>query len=299
MAVTELDLQGLVEEVVDFFGGQVQNKGIELASQIDAGVPSALRGDPVRLRQILVNLFGNAVKFTEKGSVTVHVSSEEEDERSVLLRFEVRDTGIGILPETLPRIFHAFSQGDGSTTRRYGGTGLGLTIARQLVQMMGGKIDVRSVPGEGSIFGFTARLDRKDSPPVRGVPRSLTLQGLRILVAAAHTAGREILHRQLEGWGGRNGTAEDGPRALEMLIQAAESGQPYRVAILDAAISVMTWIELVRAIRANARIADIDLIVLTPGPEPAEEGGNLGIRAYLKKPVRQSQLYNVLASLGN
>ena len=165
--------------------------------------------------------------------------------------------------------------------------------------MMGGKIGVQSVPGEGSTFRFTARLDRRDSPPVRGAPRSLSLRGLRILVAAADTAGRAILHRQIEGWGVRNGTTEDGPRALEMLIQAAESGQPYQAAILDAAISGMTWIELARAIRADARIAGIALIVLTPGPEPTEESGSLGIRAYLKKPVRQSQLYNVLTSLGN
>ncbi|MCX5818545.1 MAG: ATP-binding protein [Deltaproteobacteria bacterium] len=158
MVETELDLRRLVGEVIDFFGGQARGKGIELTCHIDAGAPSVLRGDPVRLRQILVNLLGNAVKFTERGEVTVRVSAEDQDVRSVLLRFEVRDTGMGISPEALPRIFHAFSQEDGSTTRKFGGTGLGLTIARQLVQMMGGEIDVKSVPGGAPRSGL-----RRDS----------------------------------------------------------------------------------------------------------------------------------------
>ncbi len=298
MAVTDLDPQALVEEVVDFFGSQAQGKGIELASQIDAGVPSALRGDPVRLRQVLVNLFGNAVKFTEKGSVTVHVSLQEEDERSVLLRFEVRDTGIGIPPEALPRIFHAFSQGDGSTTRRFGGTGLGLTIARQLVEMMGGRIDVHSVSGKGSIFWFTARLERKVSFSAES-PRPLSLQGLRVLVVAPDTPGRAMLHRQIQGWGVLNGTTEDPNLAMDMLLGAAGSGKPYRAAILDTALSGMGWMDLARLIRAQTAIAGIDLIVLNSGLTPAEESLGLGIRAYLKKPVRQSRLYNVLASLQN
>jgi len=298
MAVTDLDPQALVEEVVDFFGSQAQSKGIELASRIDEGVPSALRGDPVRLRQILVNLFGNAVKFTEKGSVTVHVSRQDEDERTVLLRFEVKDTGIGIPTEILPKIFHAFSQGDGSTTRKFGGTGLGLTIARQLVELMRGRIDVHSVPGQGSIFWFTARLERKAPFAVEG-PRALSLQGLRVLVAAPDTPGRAMLHQQIQGWGVLNGTTEDPIRALDMLLKAAELGKPYRAAILDTALAGTSWMDLARAIRARADIDDIDLIVLNSGLAPAEESLGLGIRAYLKKPVRQSKLYNVLTSLQN
>ncbi len=299
MAVTELNLHRLVEEVVEFFGEQAHNKGIELAGHIDAGVPANLRGDPVRLRQILVNLLGNAVKFTEKGEVTVHVTSEEESERSVLLRVEVQDTGVGITPDALGWIFHAFSQEDGSTTRRYGGTGLGLTIARQLVQMMGGKIDVKSVPGEGSTFWFTARLEKQNPAFSPADPCSLSFQGLRVLIAAGAITNRTILQKQLTGWGIRNGCAESESEALDALVKAAASDDAYNVAILDAALPGMDGFRLARTIRADERIAGMKIVMLTSGPEGEDQSGELGIRAYLRKPVRQSQLYNAFASLGD
>ena len=299
MFVTELDLHQLVEEVVNLFGEQAHHKGIELICHIDAGVPSALRGDPLRLRQILVNLLGNAIKFTERGEVTVRVLSAEASERAVLLRFEIRDTGVGISPETLPTIFHAFTQADGSTTRKYGGTGLGLTIARQLVQMMGGKINVRSVPGEGSTFWFTARLDRQDSTVSRVDPSVLSFQGFRVLVAAGMATNRMILCQQLEGWGIRYGSAEKGSLALEMLVDAAAAGDAYSAAIIDSVMPGMDGIGLARSIRADERIAGVKLILLNSEGGPAEEDGDLDIQAYLKKPVRQSKLYNVLLSLGN
>ncbi len=299
MTVTELDLHRVVEEVVAFFGEQAHNKGIELAGHIDAGVPSSLRGDPVRLRQVLVNLLGNAVKFTEKGEVTVHVTSEEESERSVLLRVEVQDTGVGIAPDALGWIFNAFSQEDGSTTRRYGGTGLGLTIARQLVQMMGGKINVKSVPGEGSTFWFTARLEKQNPAVPPADPYSLSFQGLSVLIVAGAITNRTILQKQLAGWGIRNGCAENESEALAVLVNAAASDEAYNVAILDAALPGMGGVGLARAIRADERIAGMMIILLTSGSDREEESGELGIRAYLRKPVRQSQLYNAFASLGN
>ena len=299
MAVTELDLHRLVEEVVEFFGEQAHIKGIELAGHIDADVPASLRGDPVRLRQILVNLLGNAVKFTEKGEVTVHVSAEGEDERSVLLRVEVQDTGVGIAPDALGWIFHAFSQEDGSTTRMYGGTGLGLTIARQLVQMMGGKIDVKSVPGEGSTFWFTARLDKQDPAFPPADHYSLSFRGLKVLIAAGALTNRTILHKQLTGWGIRNGCAATSSEVIASLVNAAASHDAYNVAILDAAMPGMDGIGLARAIRTDERIAGMKIIMLTSGSDREEPSGELGIRAYLRKPVRQSQLYNVFASLGD
>ena len=273
MAETDLDLQRLVEEVVEFFSEQALQKGIELAGSIDAGVPSALRGDPVRLRQILVNLLGNAVKFTDKGEVTLRVSAEEENGRSVLLRFEVRDTGVGISPDALPRIFHAFSQADGSTTRRYGGTGLGLTIARQLVQMMGGEIDVKSVPGEGSTFWFTARLAKQES----GVPRC---GALSVVVPGAPGPGcgrrRQRAGRSsagsLRGGGSATAARERRPEALEMLVDAAASGD-----------ADTTWpsstrrcrrrggIGLARSIRADERIAGVETDPADLRSGPAEE----------------------------
>ena len=297
IAVTDLDLPRLMEEVVDLFGEQARSKGIELACQVAPGVPPDLRGDPLRLRQIIVNLLGNAVKFTERGGVTVRVSSAEGERGAVLLTVEVADTGVGISPEARPRIFHAFSQQDGSTTRRFGGTGLGLTIARQLVQMMGGEIDFKSAPGEGSTFWFTVRLDRQPAPGA-AEPYSASFQGLGVLVAAGTLTGRTILCRQLEGWGIRNGNAESGPRALEMLV-AALSGDAYQVAIIDAAAPGMEGKELIRAIRADERLAGMKLILLTSGAETGERGEDPGVHAYLKKPVRQSHLYNVLVSLMN
>ena len=296
ITVTRLDIHRLVEEVVEFFGEQAHDKGIELACHIAPSVPALIGGDSLRLRQVLVNLVGNAVKFTEKGEVVVRVSLEKEATESVTLLFEVQDTGAGISPELLSRLFHAFSQGDGATTRRYGGTGLGLTIARQLVQMMGGKIEVTSAPGEGSTFRFTSRFERQspDSEEVASSP----LQGLRVLISVGTATNRTILRRQLEGWGIRNESAEDGSLALDILLDAAAAGDGYRVAILDAAGPGMAGSEMVRAIRSQPLLADLKLIMLTSAADPGEEG-ETGIWAYLRKPVMQSQLYNLLASLSD
>jgi signal transduction histidine kinase/DNA-binding response OmpR family regulator len=299
IAETELDLQRLVEEVVEFFSEQASSKGIELAGSIDPGGPVFLRGDPVRLRQVLVNLLGNAVKFTDKGEVTLRVSAEEENGCSAILRFEVRDTGVGIPTDALPRIFHAFSQGDGSTTRRYGGTGLGLTIARQLVHMMGGEIAVNSVPGEGSTFWFTARLTKQEAACSAAAPFSLSFKGLRVLVAAVATTGRAILCRHLEGWGVRHGCTEALPEALDMLVEAAASGDPYNVVVIDAALPDGGGIGLARAIREDRRLGTPEIVMLISGVDLDQESGGLDIRAFLKKPLRQSQVYNVFASLVN
>ncbi|MBN1615128.1 MAG: response regulator [Deltaproteobacteria bacterium] len=297
MAVTELDLQRLVEEELDFFGEQARSKGIDLGGHIEAKVPSVLRGDPVRLRQILSNLLGNALKFTKKGSVTVRVSLEEERGQSVLLRFEVTDTGVGIDPESLPKIFNAFSQADGSMTRKYGGTGLGLAIARQLVQLMGGSIDVRSAPGEGSTFWFTAWLERKDSDVSSAGSFTVSLQALKVLVVSSVEATREILLRQLEGWEIVNDGVAGGLEAIGMLADAAECGKAYHVAVVDTEISGMDGLDLVRAVREDARISGTEIILMTLNGESREKTRDLGVLACLRKPLRQSQLYNLLVSL--
>jgi signal transduction histidine kinase/CheY-like chemotaxis protein len=316
MAVTDLDLPELVEEVVDFFGSQAKNKGIELASQIDAEVPSALRGDPVRLRQVLVNLFGNAVKFTEKGSVTVHVSTEEEDERSVLLCFEVKDTGIGIPSEALPRIFHAFSQADGSTTRRYGGTGLGLTIARQLVQMLGGKIDVQSVPGEGSTFRFTARFDRQDASPAHRVTgnnstppadaKVVSADGqisrgryssYRVLLVEDNPVNQAVSKAMLEYFGCRTDVAANGREALTALAVT-----PYDLVLMDCQMPVMDGYEATRVIRQQEAAGDgtprahIPVVALTAHAMEGdrEECLKAGMDDYLSKPFKPEEIDVIL-----
>jgi signal transduction histidine kinase len=296
ISVADFELQKLVEEVVGFFGDQAHDKGIELACHIQPEVPAVIRGDSLRLRQILLNLMGNAVKFTPQGEVTARVSCLEKTDESVLLEFEIRDTGVGIPPEALSKIFQAFAQEDGSTARHYGGTGLGLTIARQLVQMMGGKIEVQSTPGEGSIFRFTARFDRQ-SPSREGTePAPPPLRGLRVLVTAGTETNQTILRRQLDGWGLRNDSAENGPPALDMLLDAYAAGDSYGVAILDSAGPGMTGTELVRAIRADAHLDAMKLVMLTSASDPGEGNTIPGVWAYLRKPVMQSQLYNLLAS---
>ena len=198
-----------MHQVAGLFADQAHLKGLEFICDIPADVPALLRGDPVRLRQVLANLVGNAVKFTERGDVVLRLEKTGEDAGAVELRFEVRDTGIGIPPGMQDGIFDSFTQADGSTTRRFGGTGLGLTISRQLVELMGGTIGVESRPGEGSTFSFTLRLEK-----VAGValearhPRSLA--GLRVLVVDDNATNREILARSLAGWGATVAAAAGG-----------------------------------------------------------------------------------------
>ncbi|MDA8124103.1 MAG: ATP-binding protein [Deltaproteobacteria bacterium] len=297
IAVTDLDLAGVVEEVCEFFAGRARDKGIELACYIDPGVPSFLRGDPVRLRQVLLNLLGNAVKFTAKGGISVSVVSSEEDERSILLRFEVRDTGPGISPEHQTQIFQAFSQGDGSTTRRFGGTGLGLTIARQLVQLMGGEIGVKSVPGEGATFHFTVRLEKQglSSGSVPSGPH-FSLKW-RVLVAAWTETSRQNILRQLAGWGIRSDSVESGSQALERLATAVAAGDPYRIVLIDSTASAKEGGKLARAIRADAALCSVTLVLLTAKAESAPWEAAVGFQARLVKPVRQSQLFNTLSDL--
>ncbi len=297
IAVTEINLLDLVEEVIDSFGNQAQQKGIELSCSVENSIPSALRGDPVRLRQVLINLLGNAVKFTEQGEIFVSASLEEEEKQSVLIRFEVRDTGIGIAPEARMRIFSAFTQADGSTTRQYGGTGLGLAVVTQLVPLMGGEIGFESIPGQGSTFRFTARLEKQADSPAVTAPAPQLFQELKILVLSGSATARSTLCRQLEGWGIANTSAEQRTEALHLLDSAAASGNPYPVMIIDTALMEEEWTHLVRMLQTDPRNGKTKIIALLSGSESAEECANLGLHACLIKPVRQSQLYNVLASL--
>jgi len=296
IVATELNLLALVEEVVDSFSGQAQIKGIELSCHVSESIPSVLRGDPVRLRQVLFNLLGNAVKFTEKGGISLVVSPGNEQEESLLVLFEVRDTGIGMVPEALEKIFDAFAQADGSTTRQYGGTGLGLTIASQLALLMGGKIDVESAPGKGSTFRFSARLEKRDGLPE--IPRrsSSSVQQLRTLILSTPATARTTLSRQLEGWGIRSSSTERRTEALRMLGSAARAGKPYRIMILDTAMLEAEWPGLVRTILADPETAGTKIIILASGTDFDADYPGLDFHALLKKPVRQSQLFNALAA---
>ena len=294
----DFDLIETVEGTLDLLAERAQRKGLELVSAIPPDVPAWLRGDPGRLRQILVNLIGNALKFTERGEIVVRVFKEEEDNTHVTLRFHVIDTGIGISPEIQQRLFQPFVQADTSTTRRYGGTGLGLAISRQIVSLFGGRIGVSSEPGRGSDFWFTARLQRPVSaerPARRDYGRELF--DLRVLVVDDNETNRQILRHQLAAWKMQQDTAADGPAALELLRAAARAGRPYDAAILDMQMPGMDGLELARAIHADPVLARTRLIVLTSLGHVLSPGDlqTHGLAAYLVKPVKQSRLFDCLA----
>src|SRR6266850_1987275 len=275
-----------------------QRKGLELACVIHDGVATQVHGDPGRLRQVLINLVGNAVKFTEKGEVVVRVTSEEQGRDSSLLRFEVSDTGIGVAADAKDRIFGAFTQADGSTTRRFGGTGLGLAIAKQLAGMMSGGIGVVSDPGKGSTFWFTARLGRQRLATRRVAPRR-NLQGLRVLIVDDNATNRELLQHQVASWGMKEGSADSGPKALDMLREAAGAGHPYDVGLLDMMMPGMNGIELARRIKSEGSISGVRLVLLTSVGlrGDAAEARRAKIEGNMRKPVRQSDLYNCLATV--
>jgi two-component system, sensor histidine kinase and response regulator len=292
------DLQKEVEEVAALLAGHAHEKGLELASFVEPGTPRAVRGDPFRLRQVLVNILGNAIKFTEDGEVTLRAELVEDAQDTVMVRFEVSDTGIGMTDEQRSRLFSSFTQADASTTRRYGGTGLGLAISKQLAQMMGGEIDVESEPGVGSTFWFTSRLEKVPESEQAILSVRPGLRGLRVFVVDDHETNRLILHKQITSWGMRDGMAEDGPRALELLHAAAESGKAYDLAILDMQMPKMDGIQLARAIKADPALSSTRLVLLTSiGLNIHEEARQAGVEVVLSKPVRQSQLYNAIVTM--
>ncbi len=293
----DFDLRDVVEDTVDLLAERARQKKLELVSFVNTEVTTRLRGDPGRIRQVLMNLLGNAIKFTEEGEVFVNVTMKEDTADATMLRFEVIDTGIGIPEEVQGRLFRAFTQADSSTTRRYGGTGLGLAIARQLVQMMGGEIGVASEVGKGSTFWFTARLEKQTGTSVIEAKRDLT--GLRLLVVDDNSTNRKIVHHQIISWGMRNGCVASGPEALEILRREAALGDPYDFAILDYQMPIMDGLALAKAIKSDPDICSTRLVVLTSMGQKLspEELHETGIAASLIKPVRQSELFNCLTNV--
>jgi signal transduction histidine kinase/DNA-binding response OmpR family regulator len=292
------ELRREVEEVAALLAGHAHEKGLELISFVEPGTPTAVRGDPFRLRQVLTNILGNAIKFTEEGEVTLRADLVEDTSDTATVCFEVSDTGIGMTEEQRSRLFKPFTQADASTTRRYGGTGLGLAISKQLVLMMGGEIGVRSEPGVGSTFWFTARLEKRPQGGLTTpVPRA-GLRDLRVLIVDDHETNRRILHKQISSWGMRDGMAKNGAEALELLRAAAKSGEAYDLAVLDMQMPDMDGIQLARAISAEPALSSTRLVLLTSiGININETARMSGVEVVLNKPVRQSQLHDALATM--
>jgi len=297
--VIDFDLLLVVEDAAQLIAPRAEEKDLELAVMVDPHMSMMVRGDPGRIRQILINLLGNAIKFTDAGEVVLRALVAEERERSVVVRFEVSDTGIGIAADQQDRLFESFTQADASTTRRFGGTGLGLAICKQLVERMGGEIGVQSKADEGSTFWFTLNLEKRIDLETRSVPRNVALRGARVLVVDDHKTNRVILDENLKLWGLRPDSFAGSWQALAVMNQAAVMGDPYEVAILDYQMPEMDGIELARAIRRDPSIARTGLILLTSVARPgdAKSARDAGIDAFLTKPVRVSDLYDCVATL--
>ncbi|HEV7925490.1 MAG TPA: response regulator [Verrucomicrobiae bacterium] len=292
----DFNLQETIEGSLELLAETAQAKNIELAGFVLADVPTQLRGDPGRLRQVFVNLVSNAVKFTDYGEVVVSVANLAETETHVDLRLEVRDTGIGIPAEVQPRLFQVFSQADSSTTRKYGGTGLGLAISKQLIELMGGQIGFNSVPGQGSTFWFTARFEKQTAPAKTELEQT-NLSNLHVLIVDDNQTNRRIMEDQLQAWGIRATCAAGAQEALEKLEDATE--HRFDIVLLDMHMPGMNGIALAEVIKADPRLARARIIILTSLGHLMDDAQleRIGIDACLVKPVKQARLYECLTGM--
>jgi PAS domain S-box-containing protein len=294
----EFNLRDALEDALRVLAPGAHQKGIELACHIHPDVPDALVGDPLRLRQIVVNLVGNAIKFTEHGEVVLRVQAEPRRNGDVQLRFSVADTGIGIPPEKQAIIFEAFSQADSSTTRRYGGTGLGLAISTQLVELMGGEISVESEPGRGSTFHFTAQFEVQQPGREKPPGRWRTLTDLPVLIVDDNATNRRILEEVLTNWHMRAVAVESGAAALGILEKSLRLNQLFAIVLLDGHMPGMDGFAVAERISKDSRYADIKLVMLTSADQAEDVARcrGLGISGYLTKPIKQSELFDVIVS---
>lgn len=292
----DFDPRSTIEDPLQLLGARAAEKGLELSYWIDPEIPSCVSGDPSRLRQVLFNLVGNAIKFTERGEVFVRLSVESRDGDDVQTRFEVTDTGIGIDPEVVPTLFDAFTQADSSTTREFGGTGLGLAISQRIVRLMGGEITITSEVGKGSTFAFTMPLLARPEPLDRRVDLSVKrLEGVRLLAVDDNLNARQLYELVCGRWGMHVVLAESGQEALDIL-----SDDPgFEVAILDCAMPGMGGLELARSMQADERFAKIPLVLSTSAAQSgdAAEAQQAGFSAYLTKPIQRETLKRCLLTV--
>jgi two-component system sensor histidine kinase/response regulator len=303
LEAVDFDLRDCVEATLKTLAVRAHQKGLDLHCEFYSAVPETVRGDSSRLRQIVLNLVGNALKFTEKGEVKVSVQNEEARPDGPTLHFNVSDTGIGIPPEKHAHIFRAFSQADSSTTRKYGGTGLGLTISSRLADMMGGKMWVESEVGKGSQFHFTLRLPPAEARPVQNhSEHSLQpLRGMKALVVDDNISSRRIMQGILSRWGINVTLAEGGVQALEELAEACTQGKPYALVLTDLHMPEMDGFRLVENIRRQKEFSSVTIMMLSSAGQRGDGARcrELGVSAYLLKPIRQSELRGAILRVLN
>lgn len=299
LEIIDFDLRATMEAVSDIMAQRAADKGLEFACIIHPEVQSSLRGDPGRLRQILLNLAGNAVKFTEKGEVVVRVLLVKETQTRAVVRFVVTDTGIGIPENRMDRLFKSFSQADASTTREYGGTGLGLVICKRITEMMGGQIGVESKDGSGSTFWFTAVLEKQPEPKEALLPLPHDIHGKRILVVDANATNQEILSVYLKSWDCQCNVASSAQEALTLLRKAVKAVAPFHLAILDCAMPDMSGEALGRAIKADTALHETALVMLTSWGQRGDAArmSEIGFAGYLTKPIKMSQVFDCLVTV--
>jgi len=288
------NLSEMVGDAMKSMAVTAHKKGLELAVDIGPEVPQELLGDAIRLRQVLLNLVGNSIKFSKSGEIEVRVNVQEIQQQQAVLVFSVRDTGIGIAPETQARLFEPFEQADSSTTRHYGGTGLGLAISKRIVHLMEGTIWVESVPGAGSTFYFTARLQVAAARPSQ--PALADLQGLPVLIIDDNATNRRILHEMAKHWGMLPDDADSGPVGLQKLEAAAGSGFPYGLVLLDEQMPGMGGLEVIERIRMHQALRRATILMLTSSDQSSSAARcrQLGVETYLIKPVKPAELLGMI-----
>ena len=294
----DFDLQELLDQLMKSFGLSASQKGLELICQAHA-VPAMVVGDPTRLRQVLTNLLGNALKFTATGEIVVQAEVQSRDAEAATLHFSVRDTGIGISPDKQRQIFEPFSQADTSTTRKYGGTGLGLTVSLRLVELMGGRLWVESQPGRGSCFHFTARLGVSRQRRDETQPAGRNLAGVPVLIVDDNATNLLVLQHTLANWGMRVTAQASAHAALASARAAADAGTPVPLVITDAHMPEQDGFDLARQLRQDPRCAAPAIVMLTSASQPgdAERCRQLGLAAHLTKPVSSWELHQLLCAV--
>ncbi len=295
----DFNLRDCMDAALRTLSVRADEKGLELLCEVAAGIPEVVQGDPGRIRQVVINLVGNSIKFTNQGEVALKVLALPAGGKNLLLQFTVTDTGIGIAPEKLKLIFEPFAQADTSTTRKYGGTGLGLTISSRLVEMMGGRIWVDSKVGKGTSFHFTARLGAAEAEPIDlgEIAPAEVLRNVRALIVDDNGTNRRILQGMLNRWEMRAISVEGGEEALNMLSAAQQAGDPFALILTDMHMPVMDGFSLVERVRDRPELSAATIMMLTSAGHrgDAERCRNLGVSAYLLKPIRQSELREAIA----